>query len=383
MSRVPFVHLSFHGARFEGASLPLEVLPELAAYKELVLAVAKELYLAENAQRQRLPKGFEASFQLVLAGVRNGSAVPDVLRVSSGGPTLFPDLDTPDFFAQSRDVVQRAIAAAAKGEPIPEPITDEVLVRFNALGRSLLDSERIDLGKPDSTERTSYTRKVRERLLRRSGRAYDDTVDLLGVVRAADKDDNGFTLRLEGGRKVVVSTSPLFFPRALKALGADSVVRVRGTGRYSPQGVLQSVPAVTDVSLAEEGSEGRIGCETPIVDQLAALRVLEEGWLDGDGGAYDPEELRWIEALLGGLVSALSLPTPYIYPTPEGTVRLEWPTATREIIATIDARSRTAELLAVNLDRDEADEEAHIPLGPGGESKLGKWLSDMLREVNS
>jgi hypothetical protein len=40
MSRSPFATLIFRGKRFDGAVMPLEALPELAAYRDLVAAVA-------------------------------------------------------------------------------------------------------------------------------------------------------------------------------------------------------------------------------------------------------------------------------------------------------------------------------------------------------
>ncbi len=43
-----FATLIFKGGRFHGAAMPLEALPELAAYRELVLAVAKALWQREH-----------------------------------------------------------------------------------------------------------------------------------------------------------------------------------------------------------------------------------------------------------------------------------------------------------------------------------------------
>lgn len=53
------------------------------------------------------------------------------------------------------------------------------------------------------------------------------------------------------------------------------------------------------------------------------LRGLRTGWLDGEGEAPDPEGLTWLEGWLRNQV-AQGLPTPYLYPTPEGGVSAEW-----------------------------------------------------------
>jgi hypothetical protein len=70
--KTPFVSLVFSGPRFRDGSFPLEALPELVAYRELILAAARALFQVGNPTRQRLPRGFEASFKLVLERVEAG-----------------------------------------------------------------------------------------------------------------------------------------------------------------------------------------------------------------------------------------------------------------------------------------------------------------------
>ncbi len=79
-----FATLIFKGGRFQGAAMPLEALPELAAYRELVLAVAKAIWQGDHQERQRLPKGFERDFRLVMLGVTEGSTVPQIARAFEG-----------------------------------------------------------------------------------------------------------------------------------------------------------------------------------------------------------------------------------------------------------------------------------------------------------
>lgn len=123
--------------------MPVEALPELPAYRDIVLAVAKALYQAQNPQRQRLPKGFEASFRLVLEGVASGSTLPVISRVfeDAAAPPSEPPLA--DLFDSARDLVERGIAAAASGLQLPDELGREVLARFNAFGRSLAEDESI------------------------------------------------------------------------------------------------------------------------------------------------------------------------------------------------------------------------------------------------
>jgi len=380
MSKSPFVTLIFRGHRFDQAAMPLEALPELAAYRELVVAVAKALYQAEHRDRQRLPKGFEAGFRLVLDRVDSGSAVPVVSRVVDrpGTGVLFPG-GASDWFDVARDLVQRAIDAAGKGEPPPNELSKEILARFNAFGRTLGDDESIVVAPPGSRQGAVYDRFVRRRLVLQAQAKYEDEVNLLGEVRAADKDAEGFALRTADGRKLEVHTPPLFFPLALRSLGESALVRVRGTGLFDADGVLQKVTMATDVSLAEEGEEQtRPGCPTPVETQVESLQALPAGWYDESSPAYEPASLHWLAKLLTGLLDGFQLPRPYIYPTPEGLARAEWSASGWEVVTSFDLGARSADVIAARTGSDELHEMT-VPLGePGGESKLGRFLTEHL-----
>jgi hypothetical protein len=361
--------------------MPLEALPELAAYRELVLAVAKVLFQVGHPDRQRLPKGFEAGFRLVLERVEPGSAIPVVSRVRDEQPmeTLFPMPAAPDWFDKARDVVERGIAAAAKGEQVPPELSKEILARFNAFGRTLGDDDSIVVAQPGKREGAIYDRSVRRRLVLLAQTTYEDEVNLLGEVRAADKDAEGFALRTSDGRKLDVRAPPLFFPLALRSLGESALVRVRGTGLYDADDTLLKVTMASDVSLAEEGEEQtRPGCPTSVETQVESLKSLAPGWYDESSPAYDAPSLAWLGKLLLGVLDGFQLPRPYIYPTPEGLARAEWSGAAWEIVSSFDLGSRSVEVMAARTNSDEMH-EITVPLAePGGESKLGRFLTEHL-----
>jgi hypothetical protein len=89
------VTMRLTGSRFGQPGMPVEVLPELTAYRELIVAVARELFLRRNLGRQRVPRGFTESFQLRLERVDKGSTIPVLERVNPG-QALHPEFD--DFF---------------------------------------------------------------------------------------------------------------------------------------------------------------------------------------------------------------------------------------------------------------------------------------------
>jgi hypothetical protein len=115
MALVRFADPKFRGGRFEGNGLPVDVLPELSAYREAIIALAKSLFLQSHIGRQRVPKGFVDSFRLVLRNVEEGSAVPILERVE---PDISPALlFGDDYFAVARDRIANAVQTAPLRQP--------------------------------------------------------------------------------------------------------------------------------------------------------------------------------------------------------------------------------------------------------------------------
>lgn len=50
--------LRYVGSRFDNARLPVDVLSDLPAFRDLLAAFAKDEWLSLNSDRQRVPKGF-------------------------------------------------------------------------------------------------------------------------------------------------------------------------------------------------------------------------------------------------------------------------------------------------------------------------------------
>ncbi len=379
MSRVPFVSLIFRGARFQGGAMPLEALPELAAYRDLVLATARALYQNSHPERQRLPKGFDNGLRLVLERIEDGSTVPIISR-EPVIPMLFP-FDLVDQFENAREKVQELISSGGIDSGLPADSERQVLARFNAFGRSLGRDESITVAPPGKKEGALYNREIRRKLILRTQTTYEAAVDLVGEIRAADKDADIFTLKTIDGDRVPMHAASLFLPVALRSLENDGIlVRVRGTGVIGVDGNVQKIINTTDVSLAEEGSERvSLGCPTAVGDQVESLRSLPDRWFDDDSRQYDAGALEWLGKLLGAVQEAFGFPTPYVYPTPEGQIRAEWPGSGWEVIVNVDLQKKEATLTAVKLGSDRVEEDHVAFTQAGGESRLGKFVVEHLQ----
>jgi hypothetical protein len=145
----------------------------------------------------------------------------------------------------------------------------------------------------------------------------------------------------------------------------------------------RQLPRLEQLRLARlllRGTEGEArsgrACAKSVDAQLASLKALTPGWFDETGPAYEPAGLDWLGTLLNGLLDSFQLPTPYLYPTPEGRVQAEWSAPHWEVIVNIDLAARCADVLAPKIDGDDLH-ELPVTFGePGAESALGRFLVD-------
>lgn len=68
--------LRYVGRRFDNARLPLDVLSDLPALRDLIAALAKQEFRQKNPDRQRVPQGFDKAISFALTEIEDGSAMP-------------------------------------------------------------------------------------------------------------------------------------------------------------------------------------------------------------------------------------------------------------------------------------------------------------------
>jgi hypothetical protein len=381
----PFASLIFQGARFTPSELPVEALPELSAYRDLVAAVARDMYRAEHPKKHRIPRGFDAGFELLLTGIAEGSAGATLQRPRAPEPPKLAPLSAKqvelfetniDYFDAARDLVVAVIVAGAAGKPLPPAFNREALVRFNAFGRTLGDDESILVGRPNERTTAIYDRKVRSKLLAQSDSAFIEETEVIGLFRKADLDTNGFALRTLDGDKVPVSCPPDLADVAKTSFYEGAQVRVRGFGVFSAiDGNLLRIADATEVQLAPDDGLNPSACTTPLPKQIASLRALAPGWLDGGGQSYEPRALDWCLDLLVGITAAFHLMTPHVHPAPDGHVRVEWQARIWTVALDLDLAAKSAVVHAVST-RDDVTVELSVQLtDAGAESTLGAFIS--------
>lgn len=333
-----FVTMRLTGSRFGQAGMPVEVLPELAAYRDLIVTVARELFLSRNPGRQRVPRGFAESFQLRLERVDKGSAIPVLERVSTE-VNLFPDID--DFFAESRDAVQAAILSVASSGRLPEDFPPTALSEFSKFGRTLRAGEFIELSSSTLSRPARYSAAVRRILVGSKARSYLQETSVDGMITEVNSERSSFLLRT--GPQLVPCTfeGELFESVVSKIRPADEdgiPVRIEGIVSFNPQDSPIAIPFVTGITALDgdeddpyplPGKLSRIDSEesddalTQALDRLNSLQSLPSGWLDGGGAKISPDVVSYARRIISN-VDRATLAGIRIYPTEDGGIRLEW-----------------------------------------------------------
>ena len=108
--------------------------------------------------------------------------------------------------------------------------------------------------------------------------------------------------------------------------------------------------------------------------RLEELRKMKDGWLDGDGDAPSNGGLDWLASSFERHFPA-DLPSPYIFPTPEGGVEAEWSIGRHSVIFEVDLDSRQGDWLRFDKQSDEEDARL-LDLDDAGE---WKWLVSEIR----
>ncbi len=347
ISFIRFAEPAFKGGRFENHALPVDVLPELATYRDLIIDLAKYLFLQRETSRKRVPKGFVESFQLVLRAIGDGSAIPILERVVSDTIPMDMIEGTDDFFTQARDQIQNVIQAASSRQPLPSNFPEHFIPRFNQLGKNLRDDEYIELREPGQQVGPRYDRATRKFLILQREREYDASVDLLAEVRGGVLDRELIVLRLDDGSLIDARALEAQVQQALEFVTAQ--VRVTGWGAFDQNDRLQRIIKLEELIPVEDEM-------TPLAlldARFAELGELREGWFEPGSPRLDPSGLASFKSFIRQVVTEGITTSPFIYPTPDGGIQAEWSFPSWEVSAKASLTNGVLYLHATHLEGDD------------------------------
>ncbi|WP_297841196.1 hypothetical protein [Pseudomonas sp.] len=338
----PFIEPRLVGHRFDDHTIPLEILKDLAALEEFVVAVAKWKFV-ERHGRVRTPKGFTDHLAIHLAAVVEGSAKPSiVIEYNDPSADLFAAANE-DYFFQAIVAIGNAIDAAEHGQPITDHIPAALLGYFDRFGRGLRDGEILEF-RPGTDRPARLSKLTRRRLLLASqNQVLTDEITVRGLVPEIDQAKMSFELQMADGKKITAKMDAIHLDTILEATrGFRDGVRlsVSGVGRFDRYERLHSLDMIEDAAILEPNDPSA---------RLDELRLLRDGWLDGLGVAPRPADFEWLVLFFRESYPD-TLPSPFIYPTAEGGFQFEWRLGLQDASLEISPGMDSAELHVLNLE---------------------------------
>lgn len=341
-----FARPTFRGGRFDsGLGMPVDALPDLAAYAEILTDIAKSLFKQRNPDRRRVSRGFEERLQLRITSVEASSSQVAVLtrRVPDG------QLPLRDEYDDARDLLAEAVAAVAEGRDLPTTFPTSALSKFSRLGQNLEPGEHIAFARFGGGEAV-YDRAIRTRLVELGGRSYAARDEFVGYVADLNSQTGRFELRLVDGSAALGGEYGAHWEGLHSAQGSPPEsgqrVRVHADAEFTSSGQPQRFLVIHEVTVLDtwEWAEAR----------LAELGSIESGWFDGEHG--EPIDERVFDAV-GDFFTLLverGAPPPHLFPTPEGGLQAEWRTASMTVSVEFEPHGG---VVLHSLDVDSGEDE--------------------------
>jgi hypothetical protein len=333
-----FLEPKLNGERFQGHTVPLELLKDFSALQDMLVEVAKWEFRKNHPDRERIPRNFTDGVDLHLTSVEEGSAKLIICLVFAG---LFPTSSNLKYFEEARTDIVEAVASAEQGSTPALP--PYLLNYFDRFGRGLRSGESISFAREGTP--ATLTPEIRNQLMRYAqAKEWTEEAALRVRISEVDKGRNSFQMELSDGTRFAAELSDLYLASILEAFGnykkgRDEFLLIQGIVRKDRENHLKSFESIEHV--------------TPLDPLDTALRLedmakLHDGWLDGKGRAAAKDKLDW---LAGAFDSSFDtdLPLPYLYPTAEGGVQAEWSMNDWEVSLEIDLDEQQGQYQALNL----------------------------------
>ncbi len=108
----------------------------------------------------------------------------------------------------------------------------------------------------------------------------------------------------------------------------------------------------------------------PIGSQLDQLRLLKDGWLEGEGLSPTETGLDWLQDAFDRHLPGAA-PLPHLYPTETGGVQAEWSIGPKEITFELNLVTHSGAWHTLDTETGEVEER----ILNGDDSSDWKWLA--------
>jgi hypothetical protein len=324
-----FVRLSFDGGRVHEMpdgppALPVDLLPEVVAYRDLLVAVAREVYLSRRPHRQRIPRNFADDLGLVLRRLDAGSVAPVLERfVPDGGQLPLGE----DELTSSQRMIEEAFRSPAGTHNLPPELrTSAATVALKNFGRNLRSDEWVSIARPgvEATDVVRYDEGARRALLASLTGTHSEVAEEVTRITALDSKGHKATLQPEADDPFTVEyaeTDWTLLHENLRPDGLGPRVAAEVEFQIGHDGGRKGIGELLGIRVVEV----ELGAFDAAREAIVATSVLDSGWIDGETGTPIPAQLRVGALEILRTISHERLPPPSdAYATGEQSIRLFW-----------------------------------------------------------
>lgn len=346
------------GSRFEDHSLPVSILEDFTALEELILEIAKGVYIEENSNRKRVPKGFSDGIYLKLVDIEKGSSIPKFIissLVTLNSTLPLENLNNFSYFEKARERIISMIETVNNGSIIKKD-DQKFLSFFNRIGKNLLDDEAIDFGfdiDNNISSQAILNKITRKKLLlsREQKGEYSDNIKLFALVPAINQKEKKFSIDSDEGSIECQLTDEILNTvlTAVNEYKNKTYVSLKGTGIYNYNDKLVRIDEIESIDILDS---------LDVSLRLNELSKLKDGWYNGIGKAPSKLSLNKFGDIFNSYYDG-KLPLPAIFPNLEGNIQLEWKKENKNIIIEVNITSLESNFFYYN-DLDDTDEIEQI-----------------------
>ena len=320
------IRLRLAGGRFADGHLPLDFLRDLAALGEVLSEIARTSYKSHYTHRKSVPKGFAENISPVITKLERGNSLrivlqPSLTPISGHSPSMFPH-PWLSYLDEAWNLTVEELSVASNGlHPVPvnEAITPVCQRKLRRFGANFKENETSTLYSTDGHS-VEYDRVARRQYLavRFPNQRYNERTSITGRVHEFNAKQNSFLITDSSGHIIQCKAPVDYREDILEALSfydqrATEVIIWGEVEYYQDDPV--AVRDITDVTLLYPRD---------IDGQVESLRAVPAGWADGYGEAVNRDGLAWLHHVMLTKISFGDDIMPYMYPTEDGNVSVEW-----------------------------------------------------------
>jgi hypothetical protein len=318
------IRLRYVGTRFDEARMPVDVLPDLPAFRDLLAALVKDEWRRENAMRQRLPKGFDRSFTFDLRSIGEGSAIPMIeWNRNIAQESLLGMADYLESLAEVAMTRLLDIVDGSGNDRMPRSLPSDAIRALNKFGSSLRDGERIEFqGSSDDQNNVVYLdAERRKRLITHVKETYNVRVEGVGKLHGTSLGTGGSYGSIEidttsyGIIEVQVDREEV---AQIYDGNIEALVQFDLTLELDHHENFRGVQSVHEVDLVDEANATAL---TDIMRRITEISSMQDGWLDGDGEAISPLSVEMARKFVMRTLTLVG--SMLAFPSPEGSVTIQ------------------------------------------------------------